>query len=129
MGVLLQPRRWWLFSPTVDLAVFLGPAVVARVWPKAQGEAFVACLVLAAALVVWQGAGSSRRFLSRSVIPALATALRPLRPGEEELRAALEELKQQGQKLGRKLRLSDLQAQLQAPQASSATPRPNRLVR
>jgi len=107
----------------------LGPALAARAWPNAAGEAFVACLALAAALVVWQVAGSSRRFLSRSVIPALTTALRPLRPGEQELRAALEELKQQGQKLGKKLRLSDLQAELQAPQASPGSPRPNRLVR
>jgi hypothetical protein len=107
----------------------LGPLLAAQLRSGAGFDAFLIALALGAVLVVWMGVGAGRRYLARQVIPALATALRPLRPQEQELQQVLGELKSHKLKIGRKLRLADLQAQLKAPPRPAAEARPNRLVR
>jgi hypothetical protein len=51
----------------------------------------------------------------RQVVPVLATAIRPLRPSESELKSVLAELTQLKHKIGTKLKLADLQARLNQP--------------
>ncbi|UOD28028.1 hypothetical protein INH39_21440 [Massilia violaceinigra] len=67
---------------------------------------------LGIALFAWQGRAAKGRLIRREVIPALATALRPLSPTEAELQAAFAQVRSAGHMLGKKLNLSELQAQL-----------------
>jgi hypothetical protein len=66
-------------------------------------------------LVASQIALSGRRFMKRKVIPVLAASLRPLRPSQEELRGVLSELKLLKQKIGTKMKLTDLEDGIAAP--------------
>lgn len=92
-----------------------GPAAALALIPDA-GPGIVLVFILAAvALVGWQIAMAKSRFMKRQVIPVLAKALRPLQPSEGELKAAVAELSKLGHKIGTKLKLPELQAQLAAP--------------
>jgi hypothetical protein len=104
--------------------------IVGRLFPSAGDAGSWAVWVAflgGAAAVVREGLGSARRFMRRDVYPRLARALRPLNPGQEELKEILAELKRQGFKIGRKSRLDDLLAALKSVEAG---PRgPPRMVR
>lgn len=92
--------------------LFVGPALANAVIPDSAETAVLICIVLGVALVTWQIFESSRRFMKRHVIPALATSLRPLKPSPSELEAVLAELKLLRHKIGSKLSLIDLQPHL-----------------
>jgi hypothetical protein len=65
-------------------------------------------IALGVLLVVWQIFRSRRRFMMRQVVPVLASAIRPLKPTESELKFVLAELTQLKHKIGTKLKLADL---------------------
>lgn len=92
-----------------------GPAATLALVPDAGPEIVVVFILLAVALVGWQIAMAKSRFMKRQVIPALVKALRPLQPTNSELTAAVAELRELGHKIGSKLKLPELQAQLAPP--------------
>jgi hypothetical protein len=85
-----------------------GPALTRAVAPDASGMAALVFIALGVLLVVWQIFRSRRRFMMRQVVPVLASAIRPLRPTESELKFVLAELTQLKHKIGTKLKLADL---------------------
>jgi len=97
--------------------VVVAPALSRVLMPDLTDATFLLALGIGLALVIWQGSLSGRRFMSRQVTPTLAKSLRPLRPTEAELRAVIAELVRLKHKLGRKLRLGDLEAALAEPAA------------
>lgn len=123
---------FWLLSPKVEkrfastqldkeilfamvaaiVLVVIGPSMAEAIMPKYAGESLLACLGLGLLLIVWQMAAAGRRFMKRQVIPVLATCLQPLKPTESELTRVLAELKQLGHKMGKRLKLEDLQTQM-----------------
>ena len=90
-----------------------GPVVTRRLPPGVGGWVLLALVLAGLALVVWQFVVAGRRFMRRQVLPVLAKALGPLQPREAELAAVLAELKQQGHKIGKRVRRGDLQEGLQ----------------
>ncbi len=84
--------------------------------PDSPQQTLLGCLLLGLGLVVWQLAVSGRRYMQRTILPVLASTLRPLRPTELELKNTLAELRQLGHKMASKLSVADLQLHLkQAP--------------
>lgn len=69
-----------------------------------------------------------RAYLKREIMPILARALRRLRPSEAELQATLTRLVQLKEKIGSKIKLSDLMAELQRPQQADAADPPGAVV-
>jgi hypothetical protein len=105
-------------AAALALLIFGGPLVHAA-FPDSAELGVLISIVLGVALMVWQVAASGRRFMQRHVIPTLAMSLRPLKPTESELRAVLAELKQLKHKMATKLKLADLQLQLNRPHAAT----------
>lgn len=63
------------------------------------------------------------RYIKRQVAPKIAQALKPLEPEKNELISALKRLEQSGYKIGKKLKISTLQEQLErANQSEVSTP-------
>ncbi|MCE3606581.1 hypothetical protein LXA47_23700 [Massilia sp. P8910] len=89
-----------------------GPAASLALFPDGGPAVMLGFMVLALALVAWQMMVAKRRFMTRKVVPLLAKALRPLKPSDNELQAALAQMRQAGHKIGIKLKLPELQAQL-----------------
>jgi hypothetical protein len=100
------------------LVMVLGPAVAIKIASEPSELAVLVCIGLGVLLVVSQIALSGRRFMKRKVIPVLAASLRPLRPSQEELRGVLSELKLLKQKIGTKMKLTDLEDGIAALHAS-----------
>lgn len=129
--VLLSPQVESQYGSThvdkeVGLAVvgaiallMLLPPAVRLVLPDDAEPAVLTALAVGVMLVLWQMFMVNGRFLRRQVIPALARALRPLRPTHAELDAALAELKQHGHKIGTKVKVADLAAQIGEANAAS----------
>jgi len=93
----------------------LGPALVSVVAPNAADVAIPVFIALGLALVIWQMMSGGRRFMKREIVPVLARTLGPLSPTRTEIDATLQELRTAKHQIGRKLRVDDLFAQLQAP--------------
>lgn len=89
-----------------------GPGVSLALIPDAGPEIVMVFILLAVALVGWQMVMAKSRFMKRQVIPVLVKALRPLKPTESELKAAVAELSELGHKIAIKLKLQELQSQL-----------------
>jgi hypothetical protein len=122
--LLLSPKVEEYFSSTrfdkettlagvaMLILVMLTSAVSDSIAPGSAGPAILVALGAGVSLVVWQLLQSGPRFMRRQVIPNLARALRPLAPSDNEMKAALVELKSLGHKVGTKLNLADLREQL-----------------
>ena len=94
------------------MIMVLAPSVSQAMMPDSGELLLMGLMVSAVGLVVWQIAVSGRRFMKRQIIPTLAGCLRPLDPTQEELQAVLADLKQLGHKIGSKLQVPDLKAEL-----------------
>jgi hypothetical protein len=122
--LLLSPRVEKRYASThIDLqtaitflgvlvAIFAESAVVSRFAPDHASESIIGMCLLGVILVAWQIALSNTRFIRRSIVPVLAKTLRPLKPTEAEVQAALAELAKLRHKLGRKLKPRDLMTDL-----------------
>ncbi len=102
----------------VALAIF-APLVVKAWMPDAPESSRPIFVIIGLLLVGWQIAVSGRRFMRRHIIPGLAKALDPLSPTEDEIQTVMAELKQHRHKIGRKLRLADLQARMRRKPAAA----------
>jgi len=60
-----------------------------------------------------------KTFIKQEIIPVLADTLARLRPAEQELKAALTRLVQQGQQIGKRIKLDDLVAALEERNANA----------
>lgn len=92
-----------------------GTAAARTVAPDSTDVSMLAFLGIGVVLVGWQMALSGTKFMNHQVVPKLARALRPLRPTEHELKSVHAELKELRHKMGKKLVLAELQAQLVQP--------------
>lgn len=90
------------------IALLLGAPLAGKLLPDSGVIVFVIALAIGLALVIWQVVESGSRFMRKEIVPVLAKSLEPLRPTSEELQAVLGELKQVKQKIGRKLKASEL---------------------
>jgi len=61
---------------------------------------FVVGGALGLALIIWAFATAVQRFVKRKIVPRAAKTLKPLRPTETEIAAALADLKRMGHKIG-----------------------------
>jgi hypothetical protein len=96
----------------VLLAIFAEAAIVERVASAYVPQSIAIVSVIGIVLIGWQISLSNRRFIRRNIIPILARTLKPLKPSEEELEAALAELTRLRHKIGRKLSSRDLMTAL-----------------
>lgn len=99
--------------------LIVGPALGRVVAPDSEGAVLLTSLSMGFLMVLWQGIGAGKRFMRRQITPVLAKCLFPLRPSDEELKSVLAELKQLRHKMGSKLKLADLRAQLSKPAGNS----------
>jgi hypothetical protein len=86
-----------------------------RLMPDSRELFIFAALGIGIAAVVWQMFASGSRFMKREIVPVLAKSLKPLQPTREEIEVVLGELSKLKQKIGRKLRVSELIESMQAP--------------
>jgi hypothetical protein len=122
--LLLSPRVEKRYASThIDLptavtfagvlaAIFAEGSVASRLAPDHASESIMVTCLFGVLLVGWQIALSNSRFIRRSIVPVLAKTLRPLKPTEAEVQAALTELAKLRHKLGRKLKSRDLMTSL-----------------
>jgi hypothetical protein len=96
----------------VLLAIFAEAAIVERIASEYVPESIAIVSVIGIILTGWQISLSNRRFIRRNIIPILVRTLKPLKPSEEELEAALAELTKLRHKIGRKLSSRDLMTAL-----------------
>lgn len=96
------------------------PAIAHVIAPDEGGLGVLVALGLGIALVVWQMAMTGGRFMRRQVVPVLAQCLQPLQPTPGELQAVMAELKTLKHKMGTKLKLPELYAQLKMKARGSA---------
>jgi hypothetical protein len=96
----------------VAMTIF-GPGMVQLLAPGADSANLVLVfLALGLAGIVWQAIAARPRFVRRAVLPALARALRPLRPTQHELESIVAELGQLQHKMARRIDVPELQSQL-----------------
>ncbi|BEU94738.1 hypothetical protein ACDW_04430 [Acidovorax sp. DW039] len=88
------------------------PPVAGKFMSDAPERGLLVALLAGGALVGWQIYQSSRRFMRRQILPVLARSLMPLKPTPGELQAVVSELKSLRHKMGSKLHLPDLYAQM-----------------
>lgn len=94
-------------------AMLLGPALVLSVFPDIDAlRLFTILLVVAAAALIWQARATRPRFVRRAVLPALATALRPLAPTQAELEAVVAELTHLKYETAKRIKVPELQERL-----------------
>lgn len=96
---------------TIALANIL-PALAAKFAPLRTGDAMLAALAIGFTAIIWQLIVSNGRYVRRTIMPLLASSLRPLRPTEAEIRAVVAELGRHGHKIGKKLDAAALNAAL-----------------
>lgn len=118
--LLLSPKVEHRFSSThidagVGLAIlgallllFAAPAVVDFLKVDAVEQSFFIALAIGTTFIVWQSLASGPRYMRRNVLPILAKSLKPLDPTESEVARTLQELKQAGHKIGKKLKPADV---------------------
>ncbi len=104
-------RVWLAFAAFVPILWGIGALV--RLVAGADNENAVTRgalvgLALGVGLIASQTFTSARRYVLKSAVPPLATALAPLRPSEAEISDILKELKQHKLKLGSKLLATDV---------------------
>src|SRR5262249_33748354 len=93
----------------VLVALFMAAPAAMKLLPADSAPVvFLIALAVGAGLVVWQVRASGSRFMTREIVPVLAKSLKPLQPTEEEIRLVLGELKKVKQKIGWKLKASEL---------------------
>ena len=102
---------WVAFMVLLGALVFLGivPAWLGEALPDYEGTVIIVCIIAAMLVVGWQVAIAGNRYVKRRIVPVLGPSLKPLKPTENELKAALAELKADGQKMAAKLKIADLQ--------------------
>jgi hypothetical protein len=110
----IGPGAGMAIVAAILLLLVAAPRVIeSAVLPNVRPETiFGGFAVLGIALVVWQLIASGSRFMRREVVPVLARALKPLRPTQQEIDVALEELKTLKQKIGRKVSAPKLLEQI-----------------
>jgi hypothetical protein len=82
-------------------------------WPTSPDTIVLGLLALGLAAVVIQALRSGPRFFKRKIFPVLVPALRPLKPTPDELTAILADFKRAQVRLGTRLKVSALLAQLE----------------
>ncbi|WP_323502366.1 hypothetical protein [Variovorax sp. RTB1] len=95
------------------ILVMAGASAVIAMALEYEGAALLVLVALGFAMVGWQFNQSGPRFMRRQVIPVLATTLMPLKPTTAELQTVIDELKRLRHKIGSKLRLTDLTAEIE----------------
>jgi len=99
---------------TIILAI-IAPKYMERLFGIDTGAAVLSILGAGLVLFIFQLAISGRRYVRKQIIPVIAKSLSPIRPSREELVATLAELKRIGHKVGKKIKLSDLWAEVGSP--------------
>jgi len=102
-------RVWLAFAAFIPILWSIGGLV--RLFTDDENAVTRGALVglaLGVGLIASQTFTSARRYVLKSAVPPLTTALAPLRPSEAEISDILKELQQHKLKLGSKLRASDL---------------------
>lgn len=111
-----RPTRMDLRSMAGFGAAFVGGSAIAAALtalaPQYQFE-IVGSVIVVVALVAWGlNAVSRRRAFNAGVLIPLATALRPLKPTREELAGIVKDMKALGLKIGKRVRVDALLAEL-----------------
>ncbi|PWF42430.1 hypothetical protein [Massilia glaciei] len=96
---------------SIVLLMFV-PDTARLIAPDYEGEIMIGAIAVVALFICFQLYRSGGRFMQKKIIPQVADAIRPLRPGDDELRFILETLKQHKHKMGSKLKMKELIAQL-----------------
>jgi hypothetical protein len=102
--------------------MFISTAIARALIPNQAEPVLLTSIALGVLMVIWQLIGTGKRFMLREILPALATALKPLRPVEFELQAALNELKTHGHKIGSKLQASEVMSFIKTGSPRGAKP-------
>ena len=93
----------------------LGPHLVLSMFPDMDAaRLFIFPAIVAVTGVAWQVMASRTRFVRRAVLPALATALRPLAPTPTELESVVTQLTHLKHQMARRIKVPELQARLAA---------------
>ncbi|MFZ6723351.1 hypothetical protein [Undibacterium sp. Ji49W] len=85
------------------------PNLAERYIPQYADKALLVTMAVSLLLVFWQILTSGSRYVRKQIVPVLAISLKPLRPKVSELNVIVREMKAQKHKLGRKIRVADLQ--------------------
>ncbi|MEX3957503.1 hypothetical protein [Trinickia sp. EG282A] len=85
------------------VVMIIGSVTVGMIEPADSNYGIYFFMALGLAMVVWQIRSTSRRYMVRQIVPALASALAPLKPTREEIDATLSELHKEQLRLASKL--------------------------
>ena len=127
--LLLSPRVEQRFASThmdkevgfaaigAVLLVTIGANLANALSPDSPQGLIWLSVLAAVVLVLWQVAMARMRYMRRQIFPVLDTALRPLRPAQDEIERVMGELAQLGHKIGSKFKPTELVAHMQAAKA------------
>ncbi len=90
----------------------IGSVTVGMIAPAAMDYGIVFFMAVGFAMVIMQIRATGRRYMVREIVPALASALAPLKPTREEIDAALSELHRTQLRLVQKLPVKALFSRL-----------------
>lgn len=100
---------WPTATAIVGLVLLLGIAAeIANKFPAASDVAYAAALIIGFVAIGVQIYGIKGRFFRKKLFPPLGLALRSLKPTAVELEAVLKDMKAQGKKIGKELKLKSL---------------------
>ncbi|WP_146166169.1 hypothetical protein [Trinickia symbiotica] len=85
------------------VVMIIGSVTVGMIEPADSNYGIYFFIALGFAMVVWQIRATTRRYMVREIVPALASALAPLKPTREEIDATLSELHKAQLRLASKL--------------------------
>ena len=100
----IDKETWMVILGAIILAIFI-PKYIESIFGIDSGAAALSVLGVGIILFIFQLAVSGRRYIRKRVI----------RPSQEELKTTLAELKRLGHKVGKKIKLCDLWAEVSSP--------------
>ncbi|MFZ6757951.1 hypothetical protein ACO0K9_12150 [Undibacterium sp. Ji50W] len=109
--VTLDLEFWLAVGASIVLFKTL-PSLAEKYFPQYADKALLASLIFSLLLVFWQMLTSGSRYVKKQIVPVLAISLKPLRPKVSELNVIVREMKERKHKMGRKIKVADIQRYL-----------------
>lgn len=109
--VTLDLEFWLAVGASIVLFKTL-PNLAEKYFPQYADKALLATMVISLLLVFWQVLTSGSRYVRKQIVPVLAISLKPLHPKVSELNVIVRDMKERKHKLGRKIKVADIQRYL-----------------
>ena len=109
--LFFDPELWLAIGASV-LILKIVPGLADRYLPAQSDRIYIGSLIFCLLLVFWQLLTQGNRYVRKRIVPVLAKSLEPLRPKVSELNVIVRDMKERKHKLGRKIKVADIQRYL-----------------